>query len=67
MAYGYCTNDDVKTNQLAIVVAAALMVSGSWHIVQSRARDSVRYVSWSAQGEGDPDCARPAVLAAETL
>ena len=67
MAYSHRTHDDVKPNQLAIVVAAALLVSGAWHIMQSHARDSARYAPRSALGQGDPDCARPAVLAAETL
>ena len=43
IAYSYRTDDNVKPNQLAIVVVAALLVSGSWHIMQSHARDSVRY------------------------
>ena len=46
------------------MVAVTLLVSGSWHIMQSHARDSVRYAPRSALGQGDPDCARPAVLAA---
>ena len=67
MAYSYRTHEDVKPNQLAIVVVAALLVSGTWHIVQSHARDSVRYAPPSALDESDSDCARPAVLAGETL
>ncbi len=43
MAYSYGTDDDVRQNQLAIVVAATLLVSGSWHISQDHRRDSVRY------------------------
>ena len=67
MAYSYRTDDDVKPNQLAIVVAVTLLVSGSWHIMQSHARDSVRYAPPSALGESDSDCVRPAELAGETL
>jgi len=73
MAYSYGTggdrgaDGDVKPNQLAIVVVAALLVSGAWHMTQRHARDSVRYALPSALGKSDSDCMRPAVLAGETL
>ena len=43
MAYTYRTDDDVKPNQLAVVVVVTLLVSGTWHIGQDHGRDSVRY------------------------
>ncbi len=67
MAYSYRTDEDVKPNQLAIVVVAALLLSGTWHIRQSHARDSVRYAPPSALGESDSGCAQPAVRSGETL
>jgi cation-transporting ATPase E/undecaprenyl-diphosphatase len=67
MVYSYRTDDDVKPNQLAIVVVAALLVSGTWHIMQSHASDALRYAPPSAVGESGSDCARPAVLAGGTL
>ena len=67
MDYSYRADDDVKPSQLAIVVVAALLVIGAWHICQSHARDSLRYAPPPALGQGESDCARPAVLAAKTL
>ena len=60
MAYSYRTDEDVKPNQLAIVVAAALLLSGTWHIMQSHARDSVRYAPKSALGKNGSATVKPA-------
>lgn len=43
MAYSYRIDDDVKPNQLAVVVMVTLLVSGSWHIMQDHGRDLLRY------------------------
>ena len=67
MAYSYRTADDVKPNQLAIVVVVTLLMSGSWHIMQRHASDSVRYAPPSTLGEGGSEFARPAVLAGDTV
>lgn|GEM_PF-747474 len=67
MTYSYRTDDDVRPNQLAIVVVVTLLVSGCWHIMQSHARDSVRYAPPSALDESDSDCPQPAGLAGESL
>ena len=51
MAYTYRTDEDVKPKQLAIVLMAILLVSGSWHIRQSHGRDSVRYAPLPTSSE----------------
>lgn len=58
MAYTYRTDEDVKPNQLAIMVAATLLVSGSWHIMQDHGRDSVRYAPLPKSSEVEPGCVR---------
>lgn len=63
MAHTYRTDEDARPNQLAIVVVVTLLVSGTWHIMQNHARDSLRYAPQSAVAENGSDFARPAVLA----
>lgn len=43
LAYSYRTDEDVRPNQLAIVLMVTVLVSGSLHIMQDHSRDSVRY------------------------
>jgi len=50
LAYSYRSDEDVRPNQLAVVVVATLLVSGSWHIMRSHAHDSLRYAPPSTLG-----------------
>lgn len=67
MAYSYRTDDDIKPNRLAAVVLAALLLSGTRHIMQSHTRDLVRYAPLLDRGASDAVCERPVVLAGEAL
>ena len=51
MAYAYATDEDIKPNQLSIVLMATLLLSGAWHIRQHHGRDSLRYAPLATSSE----------------
>lgn len=56
LVYSYRTDEDVRPNQLAIVLMVTVLVSGSWHIMQDHSRDSVRYAPLPRSSEAELSC-----------
>jgi len=67
MAYTYRADEDVKPNQLAIVVVVTLLVSGSWHIMQAHRRDSLRYAPLPSSSGVESSCGRTTASTAHHL
>jgi membrane-associated phospholipid phosphatase len=43
MAYTYRAHENVRPNQLSILLIATVLLSGTWHILHDHRRDSLRY------------------------